>query len=56
MTVAKFCSCRACKAGKKCPRSQTRTNKALRSFRRQTKAALQKGTELPKTISIPYTD
>jgi hypothetical protein len=56
MTVAKFCSCRACKAGKKCDRSQTRTKKTLRSFKRQSKAALQKGTEPPVTISIPYTD
>jgi hypothetical protein len=55
-SVAKFCSCRACKAGKKCSRSQASTNKALRSFRRQTKAALLKGTEPPKTISVPYTD
>ena len=55
-SVAKFCSCRACKAGRKCARNKATTDKALRSFRRQGKAALQKGTEPPKTISVPYTD
>jgi hypothetical protein len=54
--IAKFCSCYACKAGRKCPTSKATTQKTLRSFRRQSKAALQKGTEPPVAISIPYTD
>lgn len=55
-SVAKFCSCRACKRGKKCARNKATTDKALRSFRRQSKAAVAKGTEPPKAISVPYTD
>ena len=55
-SVAKFCSCRACKAGKKCSRSQTKTKKTLRSFKRQSKQAIQKGAEPPTAVSIPYTD
>ena len=55
-SVVKFCSCRACKAGRKCSYNKATTNKALRSFRRQSKAAIQKGTEPPIAISIHWTD
>lgn len=52
----KFCSCRACKAGRSCGRNKETTKKTLRAFRRKTKQAIKKGEEPPRQVSIPYTD
>jgi hypothetical protein len=54
--MLKFCSCRACRAGRSCPRNRAKTEGAKRTFRRQTKTALRKGEEPPKHISVTYTD
>jgi hypothetical protein len=52
----KFCSCRACKAGRHRPGSKSEIKRASRRLRRNAKAALDKGQEPPSKTSVSYTD
>jgi len=52
----KFCSCRACRAGRHRPGSKSEIKRASRRLRRNAKAALAKGKEPPPKTSVSYTD
>ena len=56
MAILKGCGCDACRAGRRHPRGKAQVKKASRSFKRQGKAALQKGQEPITKIGIGYTD
>ena len=55
-THMKFCSCKACKAGRHRAGAKSTTKRAVRRFRHKAKAAVKKGEEPPTATSIPYTD
>jgi len=52
----KFCSCRACKAGRHRPGSKSEIKRASRRLRKSAKQALAKGEEPPSKTSVTYTD
>jgi hypothetical protein len=54
--AAKFCSCKACKAGRHSKGSKARTRAAMRSARHAAKQTTKHGTEPPPAKSIPYSD
>ena len=56
MNHMKFCSCKACKAGRHCANCKARTKRATRGARHAAKTDLAKGKTPNKTISVPYTD
>jgi len=55
-SAAKFCSCKACKAGRHSKGSKARTRAAMRSARHAAKQTTKHGTEPPPAKSIPYSD
>ena len=52
----KFCSCKACRAGRHTPASKAKTRRLVRGNRRATKMALRKGHEPVACVSGGYTD
>lgn len=56
MNHIKFCSCKACKAGKHSPRSKAVTRNKIRGNRHAVKNALRNGQEPAKVISAGRTD
>lgn len=52
--VVKFCSCKACRAGRRANRKMI--CRELRKYRRMVKRAIRLGEEAPTKVSIPYTD
>lgn len=52
--VVKFCSCKACRAGRRANHKMIR--KELRKFRRMVKRSIRMGVDAPIKVSIPYTD
>ena len=54
--AAKFCSCKACKAGRHSKGSKSRTRATMRSARHAAKQITSRGTEPPPVKSMPYSD
>jgi hypothetical protein len=52
----KFCSCKACKAGRHRPGNKTRIKQASRKLRHGTKAAIKAGKEPAAKTGVDYTD
>jgi hypothetical protein len=52
----KFCSCHACRRGKRTPAVKAVTRNKVRSNRHAVKVQLVTGGETPKCISAGYTD
>ncbi len=52
----KFCSCKACRAGRHAPANKARIRRAVRNNRRGVKVALRLDREIPRAFSVGYTD
>ncbi len=52
----KFCSCKACKAGRHRPGNKTVIKRASRKLRHGAKQAIATGQEPPDKTTVSYTD